>query len=345
MLAILARSEDEDFRAALERQLGAGGPRVASVKGTILLVTRGFAERPVQSQMAKALEAWAEGKLLIVAVDGAPSPLGLRDVSRIEWTIDGVLPHARILEQLAEPSRAAELLEHGLELIINGWTLAAAGVVLLAFLGPPAVVQRVLDILKQLNANVVGTPIGEIFHESLPSSGSPLGVVLIVAALIAMAALASIILMFRVLMAILAKRRARRTNSPDSADDKWVFVSYSRKDTSRVDPVGVEIETIGFRVWIDRRNITGSAGWAGQIVRALKSARTVALMASPNSYASDQVVREIYLAMEEKKPIIPFELEAADMPDELRYILAPFQRHAPEGADLPVVVRNAFTPT
>ena len=88
---------------------------------------------------------------------------------------------------------------------------------------------------------------------------------------------------------------------------------------------------MGRAVWIDRTGMTGGPGWAGQIARAIKGSRAVVLMASPSAYASDQVVRELYLAMGSKKIIVPIELEPADLPDELAYILAPFQRHALAG--------------
>jgi len=35
----------------------------------------------------------------------------------------------------------------------------------------------------------------------------------------------------------------------------------------------------------------------------------------------------IYLAMSGRKLIIPLEVEPAELPDELQYMLAPFQRH------------------
>lgn len=110
-----------------------------------------------------------------------------------------------------------------------------------------------------------------------------------------------------------------------------LFVSYAHSDRARVDPLVLEIEGMGRAVWIDRTGMTGGPGWAGQIARAIKGSRAVVLMASPSAYASDQVVRELYLAMGSKKIIVPIELEPADLPDELAYILAPFQRHALAG--------------
>jgi hypothetical protein len=57
---------------------------------------------------------------------------------------------------------------------------------------------------------------------------------------------------------------------------------------------------------------------------------------------TDQVVRELYLAMGSKKIIVPIELEPADLPDELAYILAPFQRHALQAGDMRSVLSRAL---
>lgn len=125
---------------------------------------------------------------------------------------------------------------------------------------------------------------------------------------------------------------------PAEAGDS-LFVSYAHRDRPRVDPLVLEIEGMGRAVWIDRTGMTGGPGWAGQIARAIKSSRAVVLMASPSAYASDQVVRELYLAMGSKKVIVPIELEPADLPDELAYILAPFQRHALVGDPRTMLLR------
>jgi len=126
------------------------------------------------------------------------------------------------------------------------------------------------------------------------------------------------------------------------ADGATLFVSYSHKDRSRVDPIVSVMEEMGRRVWMDRTGITGQAGWAGQIVRAIRECRAVVLMASPNSYGSDQVVRELYLAMNHKKAIVPIEIEPAEMPDELQYILAPYQHHRLSGGEARAVLGRAL---
>ena len=96
-----------------------------------------------------------------------------------------------------------------------------------------------------------------------------------------------------------------------------LFISYAHVDLGLVEPVLSELDALGRRVWIDRSEMTGSGGWAGQIVAAIKQSRAVVLMASPRAYASHHVVRELYLAMSNNKPIVPLELEQAELPDEV----------------------------
>jgi hypothetical protein len=139
------------------------------------------------------------------------------------------------------------------------------------------------------------------------------------------------------------KPAAAPVSAPPAAEGGLLFVSYSHKDKPRIEPIVSMIEQTGRKVWIDRTDITGQAGWAGQIVRAIRQSRAVVLMASPNSYASDQVVRELYLAMNHKKPIVPIEIEPAELPDELQYILAPFQRHKLTGSATSDVLGRALS--
>jgi len=136
--------------------------------------------------------------------------------------------------------------------------------------------------------------------------------------------------------------QAGRPAAQAPADAATLFVSYSHKDRGRVEPIVSAIEGMGRRVWMDRTDITGQTGWAGQIVRAIRECRAVVLMASPNSYGSDQVVRELYLAMNHKKTIVPIEIEPADLPDELQYILAPFQHHRLSGGETREVLGRAL---
>ena len=127
--------------------------------------------------------------------------------------------------------------------------------------------------------------------------------------------------------------------APEPGRTDALFISYAHADLQLVEPVLSEIDALGRKVWIDRSGMTGAPGWAGQIVGAIKRSRAVVLMASPRAYASHHVVRELYLAMSNKKPIVPLELEKAELPDDLAYILAPFQRHTLTEDRRPILVR------
>jgi hypothetical protein len=141
-------------------------------------------------------------------------------------------------------------------------------------------------------------------------------------------------------LAVVWRRRRRRSMAMSTpvaeavsapaavpASPDHVFVSYSRRDQMAVDQIVVEIESSGLPVWIDRRaDPAGSGRYAAPIVAAIKSSRVIALMCSRNSFESDHVIREIYVAGDFKKPFIAFELDPTEMPDELRYFLSGFPR-------------------
>jgi hypothetical protein len=106
-----------------------------------------------------------------------------------------------------------------------------------------------------------------------------------------------------------------------------VFVSYSRQDGQTVDRLVDQIKKLGYTVWIDRQS-TGSQRYAKQIVRAIRGSRLVALMCSAHAFTSDHVIREIYVAGDNKKPFIVFLLEPTEFPDEVLYFVSGFPRIA-----------------
>ena len=104
-----------------------------------------------------------------------------------------------------------------------------------------------------------------------------------------------------------------------------IFLSYSRGDAQQADDWVANLEKFGYRVWIDRAGIRGGQQWNATIVRSIKEAQALILLLSPNSARSDNVRREIDLAVEAKKPIIPIEIQVTAMPENLQYQLAGVQ--------------------
>jgi hypothetical protein len=104
-----------------------------------------------------------------------------------------------------------------------------------------------------------------------------------------------------------------------------IFLSYSRGDAQQADDWVAHLEQYGYRVWVDRVGIRGGQQWMETIVRSIEEAQAVILLLSPNSARSDNVRREIDLAVQAKKRIIPVEIQATTIPGALLYQLAGVQ--------------------
>ena len=105
-----------------------------------------------------------------------------------------------------------------------------------------------------------------------------------------------------------------------------VFISYAAKDRERVLGLVERLRKAGVTVWIDQAGIDVSTMWSQEIVSAIKGCKVMLLSISPHSTGSENVVKELALASERKKPIIPVYLEAAEIPETMEYQLAGIQR-------------------
>lgn len=111
----------------------------------------------------------------------------------------------------------------------------------------------------------------------------------------------------------------------DEVEDLSVFISYAHDDNDKVEPVVNIVRSNGREVWIDKGGIQAGDGWAGEIVRAIKSAGGVMVMCSQRAFESDHIKREIYLADRYKKPMLPIFLEPAQPPEDFEYFFAGVQ--------------------
>ena len=122
--------------------------------------------------------------------------------------------------------------------------------------------------------------------------------------------------------------RRRRTGTPvrvRSAPDPHLFISYARRDSARVVPLVEGLDRLGYRVWMDQTGIEGATLWSQEIVENMRAARVVLVFASKASFASEFVSREILLASEERKPILPLYLEEVEIPSTIRLQLTGIQ--------------------
>ena len=105
-----------------------------------------------------------------------------------------------------------------------------------------------------------------------------------------------------------------------------VFISYAAKDRERVLGLVKQLRDAGVTVWIDQAGIDVATMWSQEIVSAIRSCKVMLISISPRSTESENVVKELALASERKKPIIPVYLEQAEIPETMEYQLAGIQR-------------------
>ncbi len=104
-----------------------------------------------------------------------------------------------------------------------------------------------------------------------------------------------------------------------------IFISYSRKDNDRVIPIVRQLREEGYSVWLDEGQIEAAALWAEQIVEGIKSCRVLLFIISENSINSHNVLKEVMLASELEKAILPVYLQECRLPDRYLYQLTGIQ--------------------
>ena len=104
-----------------------------------------------------------------------------------------------------------------------------------------------------------------------------------------------------------------------------VFVSYSNQDYERVMPLVGRLRDAGVAVWVDEGSIDAATLWSESIVEAIAECRVLIMMVSSYSTDSHNVVKEVMIASEGKKTILPIYLEPAEIPAKLKYQLTGIQ--------------------
>ena len=105
-----------------------------------------------------------------------------------------------------------------------------------------------------------------------------------------------------------------------------VFISYASQDRERIIDLVKRLDTAGVSVWIDQMSIEGATMWSQEIVAAIRNCKVLILAISENSADSENVVKEVALASEGRKRILPVYLASAEIPESMAYQLAGIQR-------------------
>ena len=100
-----------------------------------------------------------------------------------------------------------------------------------------------------------------------------------------------------------------------------VFVSHSNKDKPVTDAVVASLENSGIRCWVAPRDITPGSSWGQAIINAIEASQFMVIILSGNSNQSNQVTREVEMAVSKDIIIIPFRIEKIDPTGSMAYFL------------------------
>ena len=103
---------------------------------------------------------------------------------------------------------------------------------------------------------------------------------------------------------------------------KSVFISHSSKDKAIADVIVYSLEQEGISVWIAPRDIPGGSNYGASIAKGLKECEVLVLVFSKTSNESDAVFREVQIAFEQKKAIIPFRIDDVQVSNDLSFYLS-----------------------
>lgn len=354
---------DSDAAEALESFLERRGQFVESDDGQtalrpfapsdamVLLVSKDLVFAPMRLRLEqRALDAWADGRLIVVKLDHGIAPVGLRDLPSIDASFEAqrefiwqeVADAVRTILRAA-PGEGAPQQRTAAKRKRGGGS-GLLGVGLQVLLAAPGLVAIAAAISIWLANRIGPVPGGwPELVEGVAAFGARYG--LAAGATLGVVA-GAIVLTLGVIIAAIARALPRKARpaaapapeaqaAPAPAATDSVFVSYARANQAVVLPVIEGAKQSGRNFWLDQQGLTVGEGWAGEIVRAIRGAAGVVVMCSKAAFESDHVKREVYLADRYRRKLIPVFIEDATPPEDFEYFFAGVQHlklyETPEG--------------
>lgn len=304
---------------------------IESAQCIVLLWSKAAAESEfVQQEMHRAIKAWSSDRLVLAALDDAPLPVGLRDLSPIPIRYPNDSGTKQVIERAQtivgrESTTAAAPGPARPDATIparptwhsrRSWHVATVGGIAALILAGLAILNRSFH-----QPEVIHAPVGNGLGLMIP-----LALLILIVLMVGAVMGAGIIWIWSKRSRARSGRASPSRQTPEASHGaQQIFVSYSHLDERPVEHVVEQMGQLGLRIWIDRQS-KGSDRYAAPIVRAIRQSRLVALMCSQNAFASDHVIREVYVAGDYKKPFVLFQLDPAEIPDEILYFVSPFPR-------------------
>jgi tetratricopeptide (TPR) repeat protein/TolB-like protein len=117
-----------------------------------------------------------------------------------------------------------------------------------------------------------------------------------------------------------------------TGDQPFTFVCYAHEDARVVYPELTALRARGINFWYDE-GISAGRNWREEIGRSLLGAHCVLFYVSPASLASDHCNREINLALDEGKRVVPVYLAPTELTPDLKVGLNRVQALWRDGSD------------
>ncbi len=105
-----------------------------------------------------------------------------------------------------------------------------------------------------------------------------------------------------------------------------IFISYSRRDSEQALSLAERLRASGATVWMDTAALAAAETWSAEIVNAIEKCTHFFLLLSDDSVASSNVTKEVSLASEAKKTIVPIEIHHCELNAAMKYALAGLQK-------------------
>lgn len=310
----------------------------------VLLLSKDFVFSPNRLRLEqRALDAWAEGRLLVVKLDHAVAPVGLRDLPALDasFAAQREFKWQELANTVRETLRAPAPADGPADASALPKKQGRSGGVLKGLLLLLAALPGVVAFAAAASiwlANRIGPTPGtwDDLLFGIDHFGMRYGVPHGMTVWMFLAAMLVTLGVFTVFVAGLVRgarpkpqaERAQPAPAPATQAEPTpdaMFVSYARANSSLVLPVIEAVKQGGRRFWLDQQSIGGGDSWAGEIVRAIRGAKGVLVMCSKAAFESDHVKREIYLADRYHKKVVPVFIEDAAPPEDFEYFFAGVQ--------------------
>jgi TIR domain len=101
-----------------------------------------------------------------------------------------------------------------------------------------------------------------------------------------------------------------------------VFISHSAQDKKVAETICGALEQAAIQCWVAPRDVRPGKSFPGEITRAIQQSKVMLLIFSRHSNSSEQVLREVQLAVDCSVPIVRLRIEDIPLSDDLRYYLS-----------------------